>query len=141
MTAHMPAPPITITLVPGFRVGAGRQRARVWVKSLVDADHVEVKVETRDGLAIGHGRPRWQTAARKNVAVSEELILTASGKGERGILIAATLYFADGTSMTGVAAYILNPDGRRPDAPIPGTREILTPTGEKLLEIPLRPGP
>jgi hypothetical protein len=137
---HEAKPPIAITLVPGPVAGMGRQRARVWVRPLVDAERLEVKVVTQAGLEIVSGRREWRSAARKDGAQSEEVILAASGAGERRIIIAATLHFADGTAVSGVEAYVLNPDAQLPAVTPPGSREIIMPNGERVLEIPVHPG-
>jgi hypothetical protein len=138
--SHKPSPPIIFEFVPGEVVADGQQRARVSVTPLVDADQIEIKIETRDGLDLAHGPHQWQVATRKNTAIQQDLLLTTSGKGERGLMVIATLHFPDGTTMTGFAAYALNPAGRSADTPVPGTREIII-DGEKLLVSPLPAAP
>jgi hypothetical protein len=138
--AHMHSAPIVITLEPGAVDSSGRQRARVWIRPLVDAERMEVLIETWDGLTLARGRKSWQATARKDAAVSEDLLLAASGKGERGIVIAATLYFADGKSMGKPESFILNPGAPRTDTPLSTGREITLPDGKKLEVIPVQPG-
>jgi hypothetical protein len=109
------------------------------VTPLVDADQMEIKVETRDGLDLARGPRHWQVAARKNTAIQQEVMLKTSGKGERGLMIIATLHFADGTTMSGFAAYSLNPAAQAADSPVSSSREI-TIDGEKLHVTPLPSG-
>jgi hypothetical protein len=134
--AHKLSAPISFAFVPGEVLADGKQRARVSVTPLVDVDQVEIKIETRDGLELARGPHQWQVGARKNTAIQQDLLLTTSGKGERGLMIIATLHFPDGTTMSGFAAYTLNPAGRPTDTPLPGTREIII-DGEKLQVTPL----
>lgn len=133
---HKPMAPISFEFVPGEVVADGRQRARVAVTPLVDADQVEIKIETRDGLGIARGPRQWQAGARKNTPIQQNLVLSTSGNGERGLTVIATLHFPDGTTMSGFAAFSLNPAGRPTDTPNASSREI-TVDGERLLVTPL----
>lgn len=136
---HDARPLIAISLTPGAVVASGRQKARVWVRPLVDGERLEVNVLARGGLALAAGRRRWEGAARKSTALSEEVTLATAGPGERRLIITATLHRPDGSTISGVEAYVLNPAAAPSGIP-PGTRQITLPNGEKVIEIPVKPG-
>ena len=135
-----PMAPVKIELVPGAAAGLGRQRVQIVVQPGVEAERVVVTVRAIEGVSVVAGRRTWTASGSQGAASAEELILGASGRGQRRVVVSARLILAGERQMTGIREFVLNPEGPAAAAvSTSGARKVRGQGGEQIIEIPAGP--
>jgi hypothetical protein len=146
--SHTPGAPFQVRLTAGAVMAPGRQRVRLEVTPLADAERLEVEVEASDGLAVAAGKTRWEAPARKGETLSGELVLQRVAPrlppgsdlrrplDEQRLMVTVSLVRGEDERQGGVALWCVNRKRLRPEEAHPGSRRVRGRGGRGVIEIP-----
>lgn len=132
-----PVAPLRFDLTRGQIFPDGRQVVRVSITPVAEGTRLDVEVEASRGLFVTAGPAQWSGPGKNGRAVSRDLVLRSLYKGERRLIVSATLHQEGAGTQSGVAIYRVGPQDNAPLGEVhPGARLRRRPDGRKIIEIP-----